>query len=86
MKTYVILPDLHVEIDPPYKVCVRDIFSHNPYKEKVRYFKTVQSAAKKLRKELAEQIEEQNEVDSDENIITHDIAEALSELEKQGET
>ena len=86
MKTYVILPDLHVEIDPPHKVCVRDIFSHNPYKEKVRYFKTVQSAAKKLRKELAEQIEEQNEVDPDEHIITHDIAEALSELETGGET
>ena len=40
MKTYVILPDLHVEVDPPHKVCVRYIFSHNPYKEKVRYFKT----------------------------------------------
>jgi len=86
MKTYVILPDLHVEVDPPHKVCVRDIFSHNPYKEKVRYFKTVQNAAKKLRKELAEQIEEQNEVDPDEHIITHDIAEALSELETGGET
>jgi len=85
MKTYVILPDLHVEVDPPHKVCVRDIFSHNPYKEKVRYFKTVQNAAKKLRKELAEQIEEQNEVDPDEHIITHDIAEALSELETGGE-
>lgn len=84
MKTYVILPDLHVEVDPPHKVCVRDIFSHNPYKEKVRYFKTVQNAAKKLRKELAEQIEEQNEVDLDEHIITHDIAEALSELETGG--
>ena len=86
MKTYVILPDLHVEVDPPHKVCVRDIFSHNPYKEKVRYFKTVQNAAKKLRKELAEQIQEQNEVDPDEHIITHDIAEALSELETEGET
>ena len=85
MKTYVILPDLHVEVDPPHKICVRDIFSHNPYKEKVRYFKTVQNAAKKLRKELAEQIEEQNEVDPDEHIITHDIAEALSELETGGE-
>ena len=85
MKTYVILPDLHVEVDPPHKICVRDIFSHNPYKEKVRYFKTVHNAAKKLRKELAEQIEEQNEVDPDEHIITHDIAEALSELETGGE-
>jgi hypothetical protein len=46
----------------------------------------VQSAAKKLRKELAEQIDEQSEVDPEEHIITHDIAEALSELEKQGET
>ena len=84
MKTYVILPDLHVEVDPPHKVCVRYIFSHNPYKEKVRYFKTAQNAAKKLRKELAEQIEEQNEVDLDEHIITHNIAEALSELETGG--
>lgn len=52
MKTYVILPDLHVEVDPPHKVCVRDIFSHNPYKEKVRYFKTVQNAAKNSGKNL----------------------------------
>ncbi len=84
MKNFVILPDLHVEVDPPHKVCVRDIFSNNPYKEKVRYFKTAQNAARKLRKELAEQIEEQSEIDPEEHIITHDIAEALSELEKEG--
>lgn len=88
MKTYVIVPDLHVEVDPPHKVCVRDI-THNPYREKVRYFKTAQNAARKLRKELAEEIDIQSEVDPEEccsfrgsSYVTHDIAEALSELEE----
>ena len=91
-KTYVILPDLHVEVDPPHKVCVRDIVSHNPYREKVRYFKTAQNAARKLREELAEEISSQSEwkylneadlgYEVDEDYIAYDIAEELSELEE----
>lgn len=84
MSTFVILPNLHVEIDSPHKVCVREILSHNPHKERVRYFKTVQNATRKLRKDLAEQIAEQSEANSADYIIQHDIDEALSELEKQG--
>ena len=83
MKTYVIVPDLHVEVDPPHKVCVRDIVSHNPYREKVRYFKTAQNAARKLREELAEEINIQSECKYDEEYyIAYDIAEELSELEE----
>ena len=85
MKNFVILPNLHVEVDSPDKVCVREILSHNPYKERVRYFKTVQNATRKLRKDLAEQIDEQSEANSADYIIQHDIDEALSELEKHGE-
>jgi hypothetical protein len=83
MKNFVILPNLHIEVDPPHKICVRDILSHNPYKERVRYFKTVQNATRKLRKDLAEQIDEQSEANSADYIIQHDIDEALSELEKE---
>jgi hypothetical protein len=45
----------------------------------------VQNATRKLRKDLAEQIDEQSEANSADYIIKHDIDEALSELEKHGE-
>tara|TARA_Y100001973_G_C5170162_1_gene318558 strand:- start:634 stop:885 length:252 start_codon:yes stop_codon:yes gene_type:complete len=82
MKTYVIVPDLHVEVDLPHKVCVRDI-THNPYREKVRYFKTAQNAARKLRKELEELINIQGEFESEGYYIPYTIAEKLSELEEE---
>jgi len=92
MKTIVFGPDLHVEVDPPHKVCVRN-FTHNPYREKVRYFKTTQNAAKKLREELSEEIGMQSEVDPEEycsfrggSYITHNIEEALVELERESPT
>ena len=85
MKTYVIVPDLHVEVDPPHKVCVRDIVSHNPYREKLRYFKTAQNAARKLRKQLEELIHIQGEFESEGHDMSYNpypIAETLSELEE----
>ena len=81
MSTFVILPNLHVEVDSPHKVCVREILSHNPHKERVRYFKTVKNATRKLRQELAELIDEQS--NSEDYIIQHDIDEVLSELEER---
>ena len=84
MNSYVILPNLHVEVDSPHKVCVRDILSNNPYKERVRYFKTVNNATRKLRQELAELIDEQS--NSEDYIIQHDIDKVLSELERKEKT
>lgn len=81
MSAFVILPNLHVEVDSPHRVCVREILSHNPYKERVRYFKTVNNATRKLRQELAELIDEQS--NSEDYIIQHDIDEVLSELERK---
>ena len=84
MKTFVIEPGTHVEVELDGKTCVRDV-NIDPYKEKRRYFKSRTSAARKLREEFAEIIADQAEVkEDDEYTIEWDISANIDKME--GET
>ena len=85
MKTFVIEPGTHVEVELDGKTCVRDVLNIDPYKEKRRYFKSRTSAARKLREEFAEIIADQAEVkEDDEYTIEWDISANIDKME--GET
>ena len=85
MKTFVIEPSTHVEVELDGKTCVRDILNLDQGKEKRRYFKSRTSAARKLREQFAEIIADQAEVKEDEEYaIEWDISENIDKME--GET
>tara|TARA_R110002124_G_C8687546_1_gene492725 strand:- start:218 stop:478 length:261 start_codon:yes stop_codon:yes gene_type:complete len=85
MRTFVIEPSTHVEVELDGKTCVREILNPDQGKEKLRYFKSRTSAARKLREEFAEIIADQAEVKGDEEYtIEWDISENIDKME--GET